>query len=98
METITGFHHVGMVADDPVALAEFYRGVLGMTGTGGSSRETARFGVNGLPRAAVPRRETTSSRYVANSMLHALRASRGPHSPMLRTLPRRVTSARSRWK
>ena len=39
METITGFHHVGMVADDPVALAEFYRDVLGMTITGGSSAD-----------------------------------------------------------
>jgi catechol-2,3-dioxygenase len=39
MEKITGFHHVGMVADDPVALAEFYRDVLGMTITGGSSAD-----------------------------------------------------------
>jgi catechol-2,3-dioxygenase len=39
MEKITGFHHVGMVADDPVALAEFYRDVLGMTITGGSTAD-----------------------------------------------------------
>ena len=39
METITGFHHVGMVADDPAALADFYRDVLGMTITGGSSAD-----------------------------------------------------------
>jgi catechol 2,3-dioxygenase-like lactoylglutathione lyase family enzyme len=38
-EAITGFHHVGMVAEDPVALAEFYRDVLGMTITGGSSAD-----------------------------------------------------------
>ena len=36
MATITGFNHVGMVASDPAALAEFYRDVLGMTITGGS--------------------------------------------------------------
>jgi catechol-2,3-dioxygenase len=34
--TITGFCHVGMVANDPAALAAFYRDVLGMTVTGGS--------------------------------------------------------------
>jgi catechol-2,3-dioxygenase len=39
MEKITGFHHVGMVAHDPAALAEFYREVLGMTITGGSSAD-----------------------------------------------------------
>jgi len=39
MEKITGFHHVGMVADDPVALAAFYSDVLGMTITGGSSAD-----------------------------------------------------------
>lgn len=44
MEKITGFYHVGMVANDPVALAEFYRDVLGMTITGGSSADEP-FGV-----------------------------------------------------
>jgi catechol-2,3-dioxygenase len=34
--TITGFFHVGIVADDPAALATFYRDVLGMTISGGS--------------------------------------------------------------
>jgi catechol-2,3-dioxygenase len=37
--TITGFNHVGMVANDPTALAEFYRDVLGMTITGGSEED-----------------------------------------------------------
>jgi catechol 2,3-dioxygenase-like lactoylglutathione lyase family enzyme len=37
--TITGFYHVGMVANDPAALAEFYRDVLEMTITGGSSAD-----------------------------------------------------------
>jgi catechol-2,3-dioxygenase len=44
VEKITGFYHVGMVANDPVALAEFYRDVLGMTITGGSSADEP-FGV-----------------------------------------------------
>lgn len=39
MEKIAGFHNVGMVANDPAALAEFYRDVLGMTITGGSSAD-----------------------------------------------------------
>jgi catechol-2,3-dioxygenase len=43
MEKISGFHHVGIVAQDPVALAEFYRDVLGMTITGGSE-EGSQFG------------------------------------------------------
>jgi catechol-2,3-dioxygenase len=38
--TITGFHHVGMVADDPTALAGFYRDLLGMTITGGSGADS----------------------------------------------------------
>jgi catechol-2,3-dioxygenase len=37
--TITGFNHVGMVANDPAALAGFYREVLGMTITGGSGAD-----------------------------------------------------------
>jgi catechol 2,3-dioxygenase-like lactoylglutathione lyase family enzyme len=40
MATITGFHHVGMVARDPDALAAFYRDVLGMTVTGGSDEDS----------------------------------------------------------
>jgi catechol-2,3-dioxygenase len=43
MATIAGFYHVGMAAQDPVALAEFYRDVLGMTITGGSE-EGSQFG------------------------------------------------------
>ena len=39
MATITGFNHVGMVANDPNALAEFYRDSLGMTITGGSGAD-----------------------------------------------------------
>src|SRR3954447_16957936 len=37
MATTTGFYHVGIAAHDPLALAEFYRDVLGMTFTGGSA-------------------------------------------------------------
>ena len=39
MPTITGFYHSGISANDPAALAEFYRDVLGMTITGGSSAD-----------------------------------------------------------
>jgi catechol-2,3-dioxygenase len=39
MEKIAGFHHVGLVARDPAALAEFYRDVLGMEITGGSGAD-----------------------------------------------------------
>jgi catechol-2,3-dioxygenase len=39
MATITGFYHIGMVANDPTALAEYYRDVLGMTITGSSSAD-----------------------------------------------------------
>ena len=37
MLKITGMYHIGMAAKDPAALAEFYRDVLGMTITGGST-------------------------------------------------------------
>jgi catechol-2,3-dioxygenase len=43
MAKITGFYHVGVAAQDPAALAEFYRDVLGMTITGGSG-EGSQFG------------------------------------------------------
>ena len=39
MAPITGFYHVGMVANDPTALAAFYRDVLGMAVTGGSGAD-----------------------------------------------------------
>jgi catechol-2,3-dioxygenase len=39
--TITGFNHIGMVADDPARLAEFYRDILGMTITGSSGTDGA---------------------------------------------------------
>jgi len=39
MATITSFSHCGIVANDPTALAAFYRDVLGMTITGGSGAD-----------------------------------------------------------
>ena len=36
----TGLCHVGMRADDPAALAEFYREVLGMKAVGGSAEDS----------------------------------------------------------
>ena len=40
MLKIMGMHHVAIVAKDPAALAEFYRDMLGMTITGGSSADS----------------------------------------------------------
>src|SRR5262245_23396845 len=39
MEKIAGFPNVGKVTNDPAALAEFYRDVLGMTIAGSSSAD-----------------------------------------------------------
>ncbi len=42
---VQGIYHIGIQADDPAALAEFYRDVLDMQIIGGSGEDDADFGV-----------------------------------------------------
>ena len=88
METITGFHHVGMVADDPVALAEFYRDVLGMTITGGSSADGP-FGVTAF-LSSRPEEEDHELALFANPMYRHF-AFKVASLADLRTLSRQIT-------
>ena len=88
METITGFHHVGMVADDPVALAEFYRDVLGMTITGGSSADGP-FGLTAF-LSSRPEEEDHELALFANPMFRHF-AFKVNSLAALRTLHRQIT-------
>jgi len=88
METITGFHHVGMVADDPVALAEFYRDVLGMTITGGSTADGP-FGLTAF-LSSRPEEEDHELALFANPMFRHF-AFKVNSLAALRTLHRQIT-------
>jgi catechol-2,3-dioxygenase len=88
METITGFHHVGMVANDPEALAEFYRDVLGMTITGGSSADSP-FGATAF-LSSRPREEDHELALFANPMFRHF-AFKVASLADLQTLSRQIT-------
>ena len=88
METITGFHHVGMVVDDPVALAEFYRDVLGMTITGGSTADGP-FGLTAF-LSSRPEEEDHELALFANPMFRHF-AFKVNSLAALRTLHRQIT-------
>jgi catechol-2,3-dioxygenase len=91
MDTITGFHHVGMVAHDPAALAEFYRDVLGITITGGSSAEGP-FGATAF-LSSRPEEENHELAIFANPMFRhfAFKVTSLAH---LRALYRQITERR----
>ena len=88
MEKIAGFHHVGMVAHDPVALAEFYRDVLGMTITGGSSADGP-FGLTAF-LSSRPEEENHELALFANPMFRHF-AFKVTSLEALRTLHRQIT-------
>src|SRR5262245_53975177 len=88
MEKITGFHHVGMVAHDPAALAEFYRDVLGMTITGGSSADGP-FGATAF-LSSRPEEENHELALFANPMYRHFAFKVGSLAH-LRTLYRQIT-------